>query len=51
MSHPDASRSVLVVIGTGGMGLTIARRLAGGRRLLLADYSAAVLDAALAAPG
>lgn len=49
MSHPEASRSVLVVIGTGGMGLTIARRLAGGRRLLLADYSAAVLDAALAA--
>lgn len=37
------------MIGIGGMGLTIARRLAGGRRLLLADYSAAVLDAALTA--
>jgi NAD(P)-dependent dehydrogenase (short-subunit alcohol dehydrogenase family) len=39
----------VVVIGTGGMGLAVARRLASGRRLLLADYSEASLDAATAA--
>ena len=42
----DIPRKVLVVIGTGGMGLPIARRLASGRNLLLADYSDANLSAA-----
>ncbi|KAM3422676.1 hypothetical protein BST61_g163 [Cercospora zeina] len=31
--------STVVITGTGGMGLAIARRLGSGRRLLLADYS------------
>jgi NAD(P)-dependent dehydrogenase (short-subunit alcohol dehydrogenase family) len=49
MKHLEAPRNVVVVIGAGGMGLAVARRLAAGRRLLLADYSEASLDAALAA--
>jgi NAD(P)-dependent dehydrogenase (short-subunit alcohol dehydrogenase family) len=47
MSHPEVSRNVLVVIGTGGMGLAVARRLGSGRRLLLADYSDTRLEAAV----
>lgn len=43
------SRKVVVVIGVGGMGMSIARRLAAGRRLLLADYSDNNLNAALTA--
>jgi NAD(P)-dependent dehydrogenase (short-subunit alcohol dehydrogenase family) len=39
-------RDVAVVIGSGGMGIAIARRIGGGRRLLLADVSATVLAAA-----
>ena len=35
---------VLVVIGAGGMGETIARRLAPGRTTLLADYNTDLLD-------
>jgi NAD(P)-dependent dehydrogenase (short-subunit alcohol dehydrogenase family) len=38
---------VLVVIGAGGMGMSIARRLANGRQLLLADVSPARLEGAL----
>ena len=45
MNRVEAPRSVVIVIGTGGMGLAVARRLASGRRLLLADYSEASLDA------
>ncbi|KXX79433.1 putative oxidoreductase YxbG [Madurella mycetomatis] len=37
-------RRILSVIGSGGMGLASARRLAGGRRVLLADYSQNNLD-------
>jgi NAD(P)-dependent dehydrogenase (short-subunit alcohol dehydrogenase family) len=37
--------SVLVVIGTGGMGVAIARRCGSGRRVLLADVDANALDA------
>lgn len=48
MNQLETPRNVLVVIGTGGMGLAIARRLGGGRRLLLADYSSSALDAAVA---
>jgi NAD(P)-dependent dehydrogenase (short-subunit alcohol dehydrogenase family) len=40
---------VVVVIGAGGMGVAVARRLAGGRRLLLADASDVSLAAGLAA--
>jgi NAD(P)-dependent dehydrogenase (short-subunit alcohol dehydrogenase family) len=43
------SANALVVIGAGGMGLAVARRLAGGRRLLLADNSEASLETALTA--
>ncbi len=43
---------VLVVIGTGGMGLAVLRRCGPGRRILLADFNEALLqdavDAALA---
>jgi NAD(P)-dependent dehydrogenase (short-subunit alcohol dehydrogenase family) len=45
----DMSASALVVIGAGGMGLAVARRLAGGRRLLLADNSEASLETAVTA--
>ncbi|MEV7342098.1 SDR family oxidoreductase [Streptomyces sp. NPDC093544] len=48
MSPQTAARNVLVVIGTGGMGLAVARRLGGGRRILLADWSAPGLEAAVA---
>lgn len=44
---PETPRSVLVVIGTGGMGLAIARRLGGGHRLVLADFSPGNLDSAV----
>ena len=43
----EVSRNVLVVVGAGGMGLAVARRLASGRLLLLADSSGARLEAAL----
>ncbi|KAK3300611.1 uncharacterized protein B0H64DRAFT_19574 [Chaetomium fimeti] len=39
-------RRVLAVIGCGGMGLATARRLGGGRKILLADFSQANLDSA-----
>jgi len=47
LNHSEHARNALVVIGAGGMGLAIARRLGGGRQLLLADASAAQLDVAL----
>jgi NAD(P)-dependent dehydrogenase (short-subunit alcohol dehydrogenase family) len=37
-------RNVVVIIGTGGMGLAIARRLGSGAHLVLADFSQAQLD-------
>lgn len=40
------SEDVTVVIGVGGMGLAIARRVASGRALLLADFNEATLEAA-----
>ncbi|MBL7491161.1 SDR family oxidoreductase [Frankia sp. AgB1.9] len=48
------SRDVAVIIGVGGMGTAIARRLGSGRRLLLADRDERTLKAArdaLAAEG
>ncbi|KAL6852291.1 hypothetical protein ACO1O0_006832 [Amphichorda felina] len=41
-----AARSVVAIIGTGGMGLTTARRIANGQKLLLADFSSKNLEAA-----
>ncbi|PMD46887.1 NAD(P)-binding protein [Hyaloscypha variabilis F] len=46
MSQPP-SRKVLVIIGAGGMGLPLARRLGSGRHILLGDFSPTVLSAAL----
>ncbi|MCM3886935.1 SDR family oxidoreductase [Frankia sp. R82] len=40
------SRDVVVIIGAGGMGLAIGRRLASGRTLLLADRDETALKAA-----
>ena len=40
---------VLVVIGVGGMGQTVARRLGSGKTVLLADYDNETLQAAAAA--
>lgn len=41
MTHP-----VTVIIGTGGMGLAIARRLGSGKTLVLADFNKEALDRA-----
>jgi NAD(P)-dependent dehydrogenase (short-subunit alcohol dehydrogenase family) len=40
------SEDIVVVIGTGGIGLAIARRQGAGRRVLLADFNAATLESA-----
>lgn len=40
------SRNVVVIIGTGGMGLAIARRLGSGSHLVLADFAQSQLDSA-----
>jgi NAD(P)-dependent dehydrogenase (short-subunit alcohol dehydrogenase family) len=37
---------VLVIVGAGGMGLSIARRVGAGRVILLADISRSILDTA-----
>ncbi|MGW0810608.1 SDR family oxidoreductase [Nonomuraea sp. NPDC002799] len=47
MSELERPQNVVVVIGAGGMGLAIARRLTAGRRLLLADHSGTALQAAV----
>jgi NAD(P)-dependent dehydrogenase (short-subunit alcohol dehydrogenase family) len=39
-------KDVVVVIGAGGMGLAIARRLGSGRKVLLGDFNEATLGAA-----
>ncbi len=41
-----SNNEVLVVIGVGGMGVSIARRVGAGRTIVLADINAAGLDAA-----
>ncbi|WP_261566530.1 SDR family oxidoreductase [Frankia gtarii] len=48
MSQSESSRNVVVVIGTGGMGVAAARRLASGRRLVLADNSPERLESVVA---
>jgi NAD(P)-dependent dehydrogenase (short-subunit alcohol dehydrogenase family) len=40
------NKDVVVIVGVGGMGLAIARRVGSGRRLLLADFSEPTLDGA-----
>jgi NAD(P)-dependent dehydrogenase (short-subunit alcohol dehydrogenase family) len=40
------TRDVLVVIGVGGMGLAIARRIGSGKAVVLADFNAKTLDTA-----
>ena len=47
MSSPN--NEVLVVIGVGGMGVSIARRVGAGRTIVLADINAAGLNAAASA--
>ncbi|KAH6619347.1 hypothetical protein B0J18DRAFT_411653 [Chaetomium sp. MPI-SDFR-AT-0129] len=46
MSPSTVPARILCVIGSGGMGLAVARRLGSGRTIFLADYSQANLDAA-----
>ncbi|KAN0105850.1 NAD(P)-binding protein [Hyaloscypha variabilis] len=46
MSQPP-TRKALVIIGAGGMGLPLARRLGSSRHILLGDFSASVLSTAL----
>lgn len=45
---PPATRPVLVVVGVGGMGRSIARRLGPGKTVLLADFNTDALSAAAA---
>ena len=45
----NQDREVLVVTGAGGMGLAVARRIGSGRRVVLADAYAPVLDLAVEA--
>ncbi|QEO13843.1 SDR family oxidoreductase [Agromyces intestinalis] len=40
------AQDVVVIIGVGGMGLAIARRTGSGRRVVLADFNEATLEAA-----
>jgi NAD(P)-dependent dehydrogenase (short-subunit alcohol dehydrogenase family) len=47
LHNTTMSRRVLTIIGTGGMGIACARRLAGTRHLILADYSRKQLDSAV----
>jgi len=42
---------VLVIIGVGGMGMSIARRVGAGRTIVLADVNAAGLQSAADALG
>lgn len=40
------TREVIVITGTGGMGMAIARRIGAGRTVVLADFDRRALDAA-----
>jgi NAD(P)-dependent dehydrogenase (short-subunit alcohol dehydrogenase family) len=46
---PSQNNEVLVIIGVGGMGVSIARRVGAGRTIVLADIDSAGLDAAAGA--
>ena len=43
MTTRSTTNDVLVIIGVGGMGLSIARRIGAGRTIVLADVNAAAL--------
>ena len=47
MGNDVVARNVLVVIGSGGMGVAAARRLDSGHKVVLADASHACLEAAV----
>jgi NAD(P)-dependent dehydrogenase (short-subunit alcohol dehydrogenase family) len=51
MTTRSTTDDVLVIIGVGGMGLSIARRVGAGRTIVLADVNAAGLKAAADALG
>jgi len=40
------SKSVIVIVGSGGMGTAIAHRLGSGRTIVLSDLNSQTLDAA-----
>lgn len=46
MTSRSSDKEVLVIIGSGGMGLAIARRVGAGRAIMLADISRGCLDTA-----
>ncbi|MGH3633892.1 MAG: SDR family NAD(P)-dependent oxidoreductase, partial [Mycobacterium sp.] len=49
MTSRSRDNEVLVVIGAGGMGVSVARRVGAGRAIVLADVSRAGLNTAAAA--
>ncbi|HEY1839687.1 MAG TPA: SDR family oxidoreductase [Mycobacterium sp.] len=49
MSSRSTNNEVLVIIGVGGMGVSVARRVGAGRTIVLADINAAGLSAAAGA--
>jgi NAD(P)-dependent dehydrogenase (short-subunit alcohol dehydrogenase family) len=51
MRTRSTTNDVLVIIGVGGMGLSIARRIGAGRTIVLADVNAAALKTAADALG
>src|ERR1700722_13432446 len=50
MSSRSTNSEVLVIIGVGGMGVSVARRSGAGRTIVLADINAEGLTAAAGAP-
>lgn len=46
MSQPETTRDVTVVVGSGGIGLAIARRISSGRQILVANHTQEASDAA-----
>src|SRR5580704_6574322 len=46
MTTRSTANEVLVIIGAGGMGVSVARRVGAGRTIVLADINAAGLNAA-----
>jgi NAD(P)-dependent dehydrogenase (short-subunit alcohol dehydrogenase family) len=44
MARRSNDKEVLVIIGSGGMGLPIARRIGAGRVIVLADIDKSCLD-------
>lgn len=44
MNASSAGKALVVVIGSGGIGMAIARRVGAGRRILLANHSQAASD-------